>query len=60
MPALQFELELPLPRVEKNDTEAGEVLNVPRYEGKAVFKGSGSNDAVHHRQREPFLLRARG
>jgi hypothetical protein len=36
-----------IPRVEKNDTETGEVLYVAGDERKAMFKGRGGYDAVH-------------
>jgi hypothetical protein len=33
-----------VPGVEENDTKAGEVLDVSRHEGKAVFKGRGGSE----------------
>jgi len=33
-----------VPGVEKNDAEAGEVLDVSRHEDKAVLNGSGGDD----------------
>ena len=42
-----------VPGVEKNDAEAGEVLDVPRHEGKAVFKGRGGYHAIRHLEWSP-------
>jgi len=35
-----------VPGVEENDAKAGEIFDVPRHEGKAVFKGRGSDHAI--------------
>jgi hypothetical protein len=40
-----------IPWVEENDAEAGEVLDVSRHEGKAVFKGRGGNHTIRGTQR---------
>ena len=47
-----------VPGLEKDDAEAGEVLDVPRHEGEAVFKGRGGDDGVHHLHRDALLFNA--
>ena len=42
-----------VPGVEENDAEAGEVLDVPRHEGKAVFKRRGGDHAIRHLEWRP-------
>ena len=39
-----------VPGVEKNDAKAGEILDVPRHEGKGVFKGRGGNHTIRGTQ----------
>ena len=39
-----------VPGVEKNDAEAGEVLDVPRHEGKAVLKRGRGNHTIRGTQ----------
>ena len=45
-----------VPGVEKNDAEAGEVLDVPRHKGEGMFKGRGGDDGVHHLDRDSSPL----
>ena len=40
-----------VPGVEKNDAEAGKVLDVARHKGKVVFKGRGSDHTIRHVER---------
>jgi hypothetical protein len=49
-----------IPRVEDCDVKTGKVLNVPRHERKAVFKGRCGDYSVHNRNRDPPLSRPSG
>jgi hypothetical protein len=46
------------PGIEKIDAENSKVLHVPRHKGKAVFKGRGGDDGVHHVHRDALLFNA--